>query len=216
MKKTSIEIDIYSDPICPWCYIGLKRFQKAQAQRPHFDVKARWLTFQLNPDMPDEGMDRQAYLDKKFGGRANATQFYSQIAAAGLTDGINFKFEQIKKTPNTVEAHRLSLLAREQNKQDQVMERLFESYFLEGKNIGERDVLLTIATETDLTGAESYLDSDQGHEDVLFTDQNARSLGLTGVPCFIVNRQHILPGAQSPDTLAQMLDIGFQQQNEEK
>lgn len=216
MKKTSIEIDIYSDPICPWCYIGLKRFQKAQALRPNFDVKTRWLPFQLNPEMPEEGMDRQTYLDKKFGGRANATQFYSQISAAGITDGIDFEFNQIKKTPNTVDAHRLSLLAREQDKQDAVMERLFESYFLEGKNIGDRDVLLNIAIETGLTEAEAYLNSDLGHEDVLFTDQNARSLGLTGVPCFIVNRQHILPGAQSPDTLAQMLDIGFQQLSEEK
>ncbi|MEH6631928.1 MAG: DsbA family oxidoreductase [Halopseudomonas aestusnigri] len=216
MKKTPIEIDIYSDPICPWCYIGLKRFQKAQVLRPNFDVKTRWLTFQLNPEMPEEGMDRQTYLDKKFGGRANATQFYSQISAAGITDGIDFKFDQIKRTPNTVDAHRLSLLAREEDTQDALMERLFESYFLEGKNIGDREVLLTIAGEIGLNGAETYLNSDQGHEDVLFTDQNARSLGLTGVPCFIVNRQHILPGAQSPDTLAQMLDIGFQQLSEEK
>ncbi len=215
MNKTSIEIDIYSDPICPWCYIGLKRFQKAQALRPHFEVKTRWLPFQLNPDMPEEGMDRQNYLDTKFGGRANATQFYGQIAASGLTEGIEFKFDLIKKTPNTVESHRLSLLAREQDKQDAVMERLFESYFLEGQNIGERDVLLSVAEEAGLSDAAAYLDSDQGHEDVLYTDQNARSLGLTGVPCFIVNRQHILPGAQSPDTLAQMLDIGFQQLNEE-
>ncbi|WP_417453324.1 DsbA family oxidoreductase [Kiloniella sp.] len=215
MTKTPIEIDVYSDPICPWCYIGYKRFQKAKELRPDFDVKIRWLSFQLNPDMPSEGMDRQTYLDTKFGGRANATQFYSQIAAAGKSEGIDFKFDDIQKTPNTVEAHRLSLFAATQGKQDELMECLFESYFLEGKNIGERGVLIKIATEVGLEGAEEYLDSTQGHEDVLYTDQNARNLGLTGVPCFIVNRQHILPGAQSPDTLAQMLDIGHQQLSED-
>ncbi|WP_020591794.1 DsbA family oxidoreductase [Kiloniella laminariae] len=215
MTKATIEIDIYSDPICPWCYIGLKRFRKAQAMRPDFEVKTRWLTFQLNPDMPLEGMERQSYLDSKFGGRDNATQFYNQIASTGREEGIDFKFDLIRKTPNTVDAHRLSLLARSQDKQDALMERLFECYFLEGQNIGERSVLLEIAQTTGLTGAAEYLDSDQGHEEVLFTDQNARSLGLNGVPCFIVNRQHILPGAQNADTLAQMLDIGYQQQLEQ-
>lgn len=209
--KTEIQLDFYGDPICPWCYIGHKRLQRALAMRPDFDVVVRWRPFQLNPDMPRDGMDRQTYLDLKFGGAVRAKAVYAQITKAGAEEGIDFRFDLIEKTPNTVDAHCLLLLADRQGKQDGVAKALYDAYFLQGRDIGDRGVLAEIGEACGLEAPLAYLESGAGQEEVLFADQYARSLGLGGVPCFIVNRQHVLPGAQDPDTLVQLLDIGYQQ-----
>ena len=132
-----LQIEIFSDIVCPWCYIGKRRFERAHTARPHTGLAVTWRAFQLNPEMPADGIDRQRYLELKFGGGDQAGQVYHRIAAAGAEEGIDFAFDRIRRTPNTVNAHRLVRWARQQDRQDEVVESLFQAYFLEGLDIGE-------------------------------------------------------------------------------
>ena len=149
--KTQITVDIVSDAICPWCFIGKRRFEQALAQAPKdVEVLVAWRPYQLNPDMPPEGMDRKAYLATKFGGDARADQIYQRVREAGQTVGIEFDFRGIPRTPNTINAHRLIGVAGRTGKQDAVVEALFRAYFLDGRDIGDRDVLAAAAATAGL------------------------------------------------------------------
>ena len=229
-----MEIDIFSDTICPWCFIGKRRLERALTERPQPNLTLNWRTFQLNPDMPAEGMDRQRYLEVKFGGTVNAKAVYDQVRAAGASEGIEFAFEAMKRTPNTIASHRLIRYARlgdssgdgeaaggatggatgGANCQNAVVQALFDAYFLRGEDIGDLEVL-SAAAETgglDAAAARAFLESDAEDEAVRAEDKGARQAGISGVPCFIFNRQHALAGAHPPEVLHQLFDLAMQEE----
>ena len=208
-----IHIDIFSDTICPWCLIGKRRLEKALALRPDLEVAVHWRTFQLNPQMPPEGMDRQTYLSMKFGGADNARTVYDRIRGAGAEEDIDFAFEDIKRTPNTIRSHRLVRWAAGQGRETEAVEALFQAYFFRGQDIGDLEVLTAAAQEAGLDAAEAraFLESEALQAELQDEDRQARGLGIDGVPCFVFNGRHALAGAQSPKILAQMLDLAQQE-----
>jgi predicted DsbA family dithiol-disulfide isomerase len=161
----NLAIDVISDVICPWCYIGKRRLEKAIAGfGGHHEVRIRWLPFQLNPTMPREGLARKEYRIRKFGSWERSMQLDSKIFAVGGTEGIHFDFDRIERTPNTVDAHRLIWLADQQGCQDAVVEGLFRAYFTEGRDIGNRQTLIDLAAEARVERdlADAMLNSDEG------------------------------------------------------
>jgi predicted DsbA family dithiol-disulfide isomerase len=209
-QGSRVRIDIYSDVICPWCYIGKRRLERALAERPLDDLTLQWRAFQLNPDMPAHGMDRQLYLQLKFGNAASAERIYREIKAVGAEEDLAFAFDAIRRTPNTIECHRLIRFAGLQGRQDAVVEALFSAYFLDGEDIGAPAVLLRVAESAGLDAAETrtFLESDLEEQTVRAEDRQARRAGLQGVPTFIVNGKFALSGAHLPEVLHQMFDIG--------
>ena len=203
-----IKLDIISDPICPWCYIGKSNLDRALEARPDHPFEIEWHPFQLNPEMPAEGMDRQAYLDSKFGGRAQADTVYGRIADAGKAAGLNMKLADIPRTPNTIDAHRLIHWSGLEGRQTAAVSRLFKAFFEEMQDISEHDVLLDVAEGIgmDRTMTERLLASDADVADIRARDAHARERGVTGVPTFLVANQHALPGAQPTELWAQVLD----------
>lgn len=209
-----MRIDIFSDTVCPWCFIGKRRLERALAERPQPDLGVRWRAFQLNPDMPAEGMDRREYLERKFGGPEGARQVYDAVREAGAAEKIPFAFERIRRQPNSLASHRLIRFAGEHGDQDEVVERLFRAYFLDGEDIGEREVLLRLAGEAGLDprAAAEYLDSDAELQAVEAEDLQARRAGIQGVPTFILNRRYALSGAQPPEVLFQLFDLAREEE----
>lgn len=203
-----MRIEIVSDVICPWCYIGKRRLEKAMAQRPDIEFEIGWRPFQLNPDMPKEGADRKSYLEAKFGGPERAKGIYARVAAEGANEGIAFDFERIKRTPNTLAAHSLLRWALETGVQYDLKERLFQAYFLHGRDIGNHDVLADLAGLSGMDAALVKQQLDQGldADTIQAEDQMAREMGITGVPFFIVERRFGLVGAQPADALLQVID----------
>lgn len=205
-----MNIDVFSDPVCPWCYIGKRRFEAAAAERPTLDLRLHWRAFQLNPDMPAQGMDRKHYLQSKFGGAANAAEVYRRIAETGRSVGLDFAFDRIRRTPNTVQAHRLLRLAQqpELDRGDALAEGLFEAYFLAGLDIGDRDTLADIAARAGIDRDEAlyFLEGEHDRAEVLAEDALARRLGIGGVPCFVVEGRYAISGAQEPAALLEVFD----------
>lgn len=197
-----IRIDIVSDTVCPWCFIGKRRLEAALQQRgPGAEpVTIVWRPYQLNPDMPEGGLDRHEYLETKFGGPERARAIYDRVRGVGAGAGIGFEFERIPRTPNTVNSHRLIHRAAQYGKQDEVVEALFRAYFLEGRDIGAIDILVACAAALGLPAEEiqAYLESDEDADLIRGLDAQARSMGIDGVPCFIFNNQYALSGAQEP------------------
>ncbi len=208
-----IHIDIFSDTICPWCLIGKRRLEKALAERPDLEVAIHWRTFQLNPQMPAEGMDRQTYLSMKFGGADNAKVVYDRVRSAGAEEGIDFAFEDIQRTPNTIRSHRLVRWAAGQGRDTETVEALFQAYFFRGQDIGDLEVLAAAAEEAGLDPAEAraFLESEALEAELQNEDRQGRGLGIDGVPCFVFNGRHALAGAQPPKVLTQMLDLAQQE-----
>ncbi|MEM6407601.1 MAG: DsbA family oxidoreductase [Pseudomonadota bacterium] len=202
-----IKLDIISDPICPWCYIGKSGLDRALEKNPDHPFEVEWHPFQLNPDMPKAGMDRRTYLETKFGSKENAVRVYGQIADAAEAAGLKINFEGIEKTPNTLDAHRLIHWAGLEGRQTAVVSKLFKAYFVEGQDIGDADVLVEIgaAAEMNPDMVKRLLESESDLEDIKARDAHARERGVTGVPCFIVANQHALPGAQPPDLWERVL-----------
>jgi predicted DsbA family dithiol-disulfide isomerase len=202
-----LAIDIVSDVVCPWCFIGKRRLAAALAslaeREPALRPVVAWHPFQLNPGLPAEGMDRRAYLDAKFGGAARAGEIYGRLRAAGASVGIDFAFERIARQPNTLAAHRLIAWAEAQGRGEALVERLFCAYFLDGRDIGERAVLAALAGEAGLdpVAARAHLASVDGIDALAAADRRARQLGIDGVPFFIFNRRVGVSGAQEPATL---------------
>lgn len=196
-----ISLDIISDPICPWCYIGKAKLDRALAQMPDHPFDIRWRPFQLNPDMPPEGMDRRSYLEAKFGGKEKAKRVYDSIAEAAATAGLEIDFSRIARTPSTVDAHRLIRWARSEGVQNQVVDLLFRAYFETGADISDRKVLVELAERGGMDPAvvAALLDSDADREDVVEEDAAAREIGVGGVPTFLVGGKYVIQGAQEPD-----------------
>ncbi len=204
-----MKIDIISDTICPWCYIGKRRLERALAQRDELEVEITWRPFQLNPDMPAGGLDREAYLNAKFGGAQRAEQIYAAIREAGDGEGIDFAFDKIARTPNTIDSHRLLHWAGAAGLQDAVVEVLFQRYFEEGADIGDREVLVAIAVQGGMDGDEVRARFERGDdlELVAAQDTNARQRGVAGVPYFIIAGKYAVSGAQDPSVFLQVLDL---------
>ena len=196
-----IELDIFSDTICPWCYIGKKRLDKAIQKHPGVTIKQTWRPFQLNPSMPAEGMDRQEYLVSKFGSPDAAKTIYDNIYEEGKKEAIEFNFDAIETTPNSFNSHRLLALAYRYDVQDQILEDLFESYFIRGEDIGNPNILLSIAVNNSLNEEEfkNYLSDQQNIEPLANEEIVARNMGINSVPTFIVNKQLVVNGAQSSE-----------------
>lgn len=203
-----IKLDILSDPICPWCYIGKAHLDRALEARPNHRFEIEWHPFQLNPDMPEAGMDRREYLETKFGGRAQAVSVYAKIEEAAIAAGLKIDFSRIDRTPNTINAHRLIHWAGLEGRQTAAVTRLFKAYFEDGQDIGNRDVLLKIAEgiEMDRAVTQRLLDSDADLDDIRARDAHARERGVTGVPTFVIANQHVVPGAQPPELWMQVID----------
>ena len=203
-----VKLDIISDPICPWCYIGKANLDRALTAHPDHPFTIEWHPFQLNPDMPASGMDRREYLETKFGGKENAIRVYSQIEEAAKAAGLEINFEGITKTPNTINAHRLIHWAGIEGRQTFVVASLFKAYFVEGRDIGETDVLADVADGCGMDAAmmRQLLQGDSDVEDIRKRDAHSREMGVTGVPTFVVASKHAVPGAQPPELWAKVIE----------
>lgn len=204
-------IEIYSDAICPWCFIGKRRLERARAMRPDVQLEIKWRAFQLNPWMPAEGMSRAEYLTAKFGA-ADAGRVYDNIRRIGQGEGVDFAFDRLTRTPNTVDAHRLIRWAgREAGGagQERMVEALFQAYFLEARDVGATDALIAAVTAAGLDGAAAaaYLATDLDRDDIRAEDSAARQMGIQGVPCFIVDRSYAVSGAQEPEYFMPLFDL---------
>lgn len=202
--KPDLQVDIVSDVMCPWCYIGKRRLEKALGHCADLDIDIRWHPYQLDPTLPPEGRDRKLYLETKFGGPDRAKAIYANIEQAGKAEGIPFDFRAIKVSPNTIDAHRVIRWSTNANAQDAVVEALFSAYFLEGRNIGDHDVLVDVARTNGMdetlvrTLLEKQADVNLIEEEIAL----AQSLGIDGVPCFILANSYAIAGAQDPQILA--------------
>ena len=212
LNTSPLSIDIVSDVVCPWCYVGKRRLEAALTQRgsDQAQTQVRWLAFQLNPDIPAGGVDRPSYLEQKFGGPERARQIYARIKAAGNEVGIPFDFERIARQPNTVNAHRLIAWAQDLDSKasDVLIERLFRAYFVDGIDIGDIETLAGLAGDAgfDATAARAWLASDAGRTAIEAEERRSRALGVTGVPFFIFNQRLAVSGAQPPEVLLEAIE----------
>lgn len=197
----TLTVDVISDVICPWCFIGKRRLEKAIAAHGE-PVKVQWHAFQLNPTMPKEGISRREYRIRKFGSWERSMQLDANIVATGKDEGIHFNFDRMERTPNTVDGHRLIWLAEKDGVQDAVVEALFRSYFTEGRDISNRQTLIDVVAEAglDRKRAEAVLDGDEGMEAIKEAGEQSQRLRVDSVPFFVVNGKITLSGAQQPDT----------------
>ena len=206
----SLFIDVVSDVVCPWCYIGKRKLEAALARlgdEPGLAVTVRWHPYELNPDLPAQGVPRAAYLEAKFGGTDRADAIYARVRAAGAEVDIPFAFERIRLQPNTFDAHRLITWAQERGGADALVERLFRAYFTEGRYIGAVDELVALAAEVDLPADESraMLAADAYRGEVEAEFREARDAGISGVPFFIFNGRTAVSGAHDPETLLEAI-----------
>ena len=206
-----LQIDVISDVMCPWCYIGKRRLEKALAMRPDVPVDIRWRPFQLDATIPPEGMDRKEYLANKFGGEESAKQVYEPIVNAGRAESIPFAFELIERSPNTIDAHRIIRWAASADVQDAVVERLFEMYFIEGRDLSQSDTLLEAAMDVGMDGeiVANLLSTDADRELITKEVALANEIGVRGVPCFIVANKYVVMGAEQPEVIAGAIDLAL-------
>lgn len=212
-----MRIDVIFDTICPWCFIGKKRLERALARRPAVRAELRWRPFLLNPDMAEDGMPRGAYLERKFGGPARVRRMLASLREAGLGEDIAFNFDAIRRTPNTLDSHRLVRLAAERGKAGPVVEGLFRTYFLDGRDTGDQHVLADIAQAAGLDGAEvlDMLQGQTGRSEVFMENAHTHRMSINGVPCFIFDGAYGIAGAQDPDILVRMIDMATEGRLEE-
>ena len=202
-----VKLDIISDPICPWCYIGKAQLDKALAAAPDHPFAIEWHPFQLNPDMPIGGMDRRAYLVAKFGGKDGAVRAYAPVAESAERAGLEMNLDAMKVTPNTIDAHRLIHWAGIEQKQVFTVDLLFKAYFVLGRDIGDHAVLADIADQAgmDADVVAKLLTTDNDIADIRARDAHSRKMGVQSVPTYIVANQHAVPGAQPPEVWANVI-----------
>jgi predicted DsbA family dithiol-disulfide isomerase len=200
-----LTIDVVSDVICPWCFIGKRRLEKAlKLLGDPPAVRVNWKAFQLNPKMPPQGVERRTYRTAKFGSWEQAQARDAQVAAAGAAEGIAFAFDRMNRTPNTLDAHRLIWLAGQRGVQDAVVERLFRAYFEEGLDLNGPAMLIRLAVEGGIPAvdAERLLAGDEGRDEVLREEGHYKSQGVGGVPSFFLNGAFAFSEAVAPAVLA--------------
>ncbi|MGH6761588.1 MAG: DsbA family oxidoreductase [Phyllobacterium sp.] len=209
MTEKQIEVDVVSDVVCPWCFIGRKRLLKAIGMLPHIEIVVNWRPFQLDPTIPAGGKDRTRYMKDKFGSEARIAEIHHQISQVGEEEGIEFDFEAITVAPNTLDAHRVVRWASQAGPgvQNRVVGELFSLYFEQGSDIGDARVLAETAQNCGMDGAivAALLQTDAETAAVQQEIQTANAMGVSGVPCFIINQKYAVMGAQSADVIADAL-----------
>jgi predicted DsbA family dithiol-disulfide isomerase len=202
----AFEIEVVSDVICPWCWVGKRRLEKAiTLLGTDAKVTVTWRPFQLNPSMPKAGIDRNEYRRAKFGSLERSKELDARLTAVGATEGIEFRLDRIQRTPNTLDAHRLIWLAQKHGKQDAVVEALFKAYFVDGVDVGDPKNLVTIAISAGIEKAlaEKMLATDEGLRAVVAEEEGFKAIGIDGVPGFVVNGQFLFSGAADPQVMAE-------------
>jgi predicted DsbA family dithiol-disulfide isomerase len=207
--KARLRIEIVHDLVCPWCYLGVRRLLRTLRRRPDIAFELIWRPFLLNPDMPRLGMARPDYVVRKFGGEDRARRLYATITEVGRQEGLQFRFERIRRTPSSIDAHRLVRYAAGYGLADTLVEALFAAHFSSGYDIGEHSVLASVATSCgmDAASVRHFLASDDEAEAVHADNLRAHRLGINGVPCFVVDGMHAIAGAQEPEVIERLLDI---------
>ncbi len=207
-----IHVDIISDTVCPWCYIGKRRFEQAVALRPNYEFQTRWRPFQLNPEMPSAGMARQDYLSSKFGGVDRADRIYEAVSTAGEDVGLTFNFSSIPRQPNTFDSHRLVRWSESVGVQDAVVEALFKQYFIADADLGNRESLVEIAAACGMDGdlVRDLFERDADRDLVMAEEGVARRMGINGVPFFVIEHKYAISGAQDPSVLTHVFDLAIQ------
>lgn len=203
-----MRIDIYSDTVCPWCYLGKRRFELALAARPEYEPRVTWRPFELNPDIPVDGLDRAAYLAARLGDAQRVAEVQAELTRQGEASGIAFRFELIERMPNTRRSHLLIAHAARSNRQAAVKERVMRAYFEEGCDIGDIDELVRLAVDSGLSERESRsaIVLREGQDGVIAAERHAGVLGITGVPTFVFDGQYTISGAQEVGTMTRILD----------
>jgi len=211
-----IVIDVISDVMCPWCYIGKRRLEAALKQRPDLDVVIQWQPFQLDATIPKGGMDRQEYLNRKFGGPEGAKSVYANIVEAGVAENIPFAFDKIPYSPNTIDCHRLIQWSKQDGHQDALVERLFAMFFIEGLDVGDHAVLQKAAKDAGMDGekVERLLAGDNDFDTIEQSIASAQKMGIQGVPCFVFNSKYAVSGAQRSEVIVEILDKITQEQTD--
>ena len=203
-----MEIKMFSDTICGWCYIGKERLKQALREVGGNGIKVTNLPFQLNPDMPMEGMDRIQYIKKKFGSIENAKPMYDNMILQGQQENLEIKLDKIKKTPNTVKSHLLIDYAKLNKVENEVMDSIFESYFFKAKDIGDENVLLEIGKKHDLNikGLEKFITQKENLQKIDKLDTIAKQMGISGVPFYIFNDKISISGAETMENLTKAIN----------
>lgn len=196
-----IRLDIFSDPICPWCYIGKANLDRALESHPDHPFEIEWHPFQLYPEMPAGGADRRAYLEEKFGGKQNAAAIYARVSKAAEAAGLTINFETMNRVPNTLDAHRLIHWAGLEGRQTVMVSALFRANFRDGKDIGDKTTLAALAGDAGLDAdlAARLLATEADRADIAARDAHARQRGVNAVPTFVIANQYVLSGAQPVD-----------------
>ena len=207
--RARLTIEIVHDLVCPWCFLGLRRLGRAIRRRPDLLLDLVWRPFLLNPDMPRAGMPRADYVARKFGGEDRARRLYGSITELGRTEGISFRFDRIRRTPSSVDAHRLVRWAAAQGRAPELVDALFAAHFTDGRDIGDPAVLAAAAVSCGLSGqsALAFLAGDRETDHVHAENLRAHRLGINGVPCFVVSGRHAIAGAQEPEVLDRILNV---------
>jgi predicted DsbA family dithiol-disulfide isomerase len=203
-----MRIDIYSDTVCPWCYLGKRRFELAVAARPQYEPRVTWRPFELNPDLPAEGVDRAAYLTARVGNPERVAAGHADLKRQGEAAGIEFRFDLIERMPNTRRSHLLIAHAARSGRQGPVKDRVMRAFFEEGSDIGDIEVLVRLGVDAGLAEHEcrSALILRAGQDGVIAAERHAGVLGITGVPTFVFDGQYTISGAQEVGTLARIFD----------
>jgi predicted DsbA family dithiol-disulfide isomerase len=203
-----MRIDIYSDTVCPWCFLGKRRFELALAERPQYEPQVTWRPFELNPEMPWEGVDRAAYLAAKVGDAARVLALDEALVRHGESVGIRFRFDLIERMPNSRRSHLLIAFATRHGLTSQVKDRVMQAYFEEGVDIGDPDELVRLGVDAGLSerAVRAALVLREGQDGVVAAERHAGTLGITAVPTFIFDGQYTLSGAQEPASMARILD----------
>jgi predicted DsbA family dithiol-disulfide isomerase len=207
--KARLSIEIVHDLVCPWCYLGVRRLMRTLQRRPDLLFVLLWRPFLLNPDMPRAGMARPDYVVRKFGGEERARRLYASITDIGRAEGVQFRFDRIRRTPSSVDAHRMVRWAARFGRADEMVEALFSAHFADGRDIGEASTLADVASACSLdpAAARAFIASDEEVHTIHADNLRAHRQGINGVPCFVISGRHAIAGAQEPEVIERLLDV---------
>jgi predicted DsbA family dithiol-disulfide isomerase len=207
--KARLGIEIVHDLVCPWCFLGVRRLMRTLRRRPDILYELTWRPFLLNPDMPRGGMARPDYVVRKFGGEDRARRLYASISEIGRSEGVQFRFDRIRRTPSSVDGHRLVRYAARFGRADAMVEALFSAHFTDGRDVGDHATLLAAghACGLDPVAVQRFLMGDDELDAVHADSLRAHRLGINGVPCFVIAGRHAIAGAQEPEVIERLLDV---------